>query len=111
MLYDKKRWEPKVVKPKPVLTGWRLILDKAADYIRDHGWTTRRYENDYGEVCILGALRNVNGYLNSSAEEAVEAELALERHVGNAVAHFNDKRGNTKRKVLATLRKAARKGL
>lgn len=32
------------------------ILDKAADYIEEHGWVRDTYQTRTGEVCVLGAI-------------------------------------------------------
>jgi hypothetical protein len=34
------------------------ILDRAADIIDDRGWCQNHFQNDLGEVCVLGALNH-----------------------------------------------------
>lgn len=112
MLYDKKRWEPKIdpqpdakPKAKPRLRGWRRTLWLAADYIRDHGWTRYQFQSSSGEVCMLGAIREV------APNGIITAEHKLRCFLKTSVDTFNDRPTTTKRMVLSALRRAAKKGL
>lgn len=111
-MYDKERWEPKIdpqpeakPKAKPRLRGWRRTLWLAADYIRDHGWTRLMMQRPSGEVCMLGAIREVAPIGNITAERKLRGFLK------QPIDIFNDRPTTTKRMVLSALRKAAKKGL
>ncbi len=106
MLYDKKRWEPKVAPDKPKLEAWQVALLKAADHLRDHGWVTGRMRDLEGRVCMLGAIHAVSP--NVLLHVSVEDHLA--DYLGMRITNFNDYKAKSKRQVLAKMRACARKG-
>ncbi len=112
MLFDKKRWEPKIpivkpvkAKPKPKLKPWQQVLRKAALYIKKHGWVRNVRRNYHGQVCVLGAIDSVT----ESDELRIRAANAFMRRVG-PVAYWNDKTAENAEQVIKELRAAARGG-
>lgn len=106
MLYDRKRWEPKMpvvtkprVKPKP----WQTVLRKAASYIKTHGWVRGTLSRG-DKVCILGAMRAVGGIGD------ITARTRFEQFVGCPTAHWNDNVAKSAAEVIRKLRAAAKRG-
>jgi hypothetical protein len=84
---------------------WRQLLLRAADLIENRGWCQHVFENPpWGGVCALGALNRAG-----TGPDYTMARTKLERHINNfSIPCWNDKRGQTKEKVLAAFRGAAR---
>lgn len=106
MLYDKKRWEPKVTKPKKPRQTWRTVLLKAAAYMKKHGWTRHRLENDEGVVCMIGAIKSVT----KSTMLQDTAINKLENHLYESVSFFNDSTAKNAAEVLGVFRTVAKQG-
>ncbi len=82
----------------------REILSKAADIISKKGWCQNDYSRPNGAVCASRAINDAAGGL-AHAHEAREAFL---KFIGrDSIAVWNDSKGQTKEKVIATLRDAA----
>jgi hypothetical protein len=97
MLFDPK-WEQRVA-----IEPWRQELLDAADYIETHGWC-RGMARMGSAVCAIEALVQVASNLD---EPHAWMRLAEHLQVGS-VADWNDRPGQTKANVVATMRAAAR---
>jgi len=81
-----------------------VLLD-AADYIVQHGWCQGLFEGAGGQVCAIGALRNVS----DEQEWAWAAAERLSEHVGyHRIPEWNDSPARNQHQVIAALRAAAR---
>jgi hypothetical protein len=89
------------------------VLDAAADVLERDGWTRHAYYRDTlwtGPVCAYGALyRATSGDAMRPGAYAAEAATALGREIGGSPISFNDRPGQTKRSVVAAMRRTARK--
>jgi hypothetical protein len=77
-------------------------LQRAADLIRKRGWCQRAYARVDGRLCMLGAINT----LPIGNPEAVKDHLKT--YLGTRIYTWNDRRGRTKRQVIAALERAAR---
>lgn len=106
MLFNPK-WEQKVT-----IAPWRQVLLDAADYIETHGWA-RGISQQGSAVCALEAI----GRCNDNGRDAAwhlsrlvgppNGELVIHRCY---VVTWNDRPGQTKANVVATMRAVARQG-
>lgn len=119
MLYDRKRWEPKIpivkpVKPRAKPELWQQVLRRAALYIKNHGWIRHRVRGSAGQVCILGALGRIRAGADGAAPvdggEVYEGQCRFERHVGTCTVDWNDRVATSAKHVIKELRAAARGG-
>lgn len=115
MFYDPK-WE------KPVIEPWRKALFDAADLLEKDGWTRIQFENKAGNHCAVGAINKVTigssydyGECNPIAKEAI-AKLRAEINRRwfslieyGRVTSWNDGMTRSKREVIRTMRRAARR--
>lgn len=120
MLYDPK-WEvdtPADIKLEP----WQEILLKAADILKERGWTQDAFTKRGGSVCLLGALNRADnlaadgcsvlkgsGRLGVQFTEArilAEAKIIENIYIGS-IPCWNDNDGRTKKDVLDVLYKVA----
>lgn len=91
------------------------VLDAAADYIDEHGWTQGRYRTPSGECCALGGLKRVLqiDYLRVEQGKAARAlAKAINAHgsaydPGGQISEWNDRFDQTAANVTATMRKVA----
>ncbi len=116
MLYDPK-WEEKINYVEP----WRTILLRAADIVRERGLAKHRLEDDFGHVCIHGAIRiaacghsNGSGGIGPKEIESCQAlcdylrQTGVENVYGYGAAEWNNEPGRTADEVIAALEGAAR---
>jgi len=81
------------------------ILLEAADYIEQHGWCQKVYQNGLGNACIMGALLRVAR--TTSGDGKIMSRLR--KYLGvTSLENWNDASGRTKEQVVAALRGAAR---
>jgi hypothetical protein len=81
-----------------------VLLD-AADYIVQHGWCQGIFQASGGQVCAIGALRNVA----DEQEWAWAAAEQLASYIGyHRVPEWNDSPARTSYQVIGALRAAAR---
>lgn len=78
------------------------VLDAAADYIDEHGWTQNVYEDEEGACCAMGGILRV-----SDPDSAYFAEDALQRHLGRTIVQWNDTADQTAANVTHTMREVA----
>lgn len=120
MLYDPK-WEvetPADIKLEP----WQEILLKAADILKERGWTQDAFTKPGGSVCLLGALNRADnlaadgcsilkgsGRLDScySPARALAEAKIIELICPGGIPWWNDNAGRTKKQVLNVLYKVA----
>lgn len=90
------------------------VLEAAADYMEDHGWTRGQFERR-GRVCLRGAISLVprGGISVSGAITKLERYLHLnymQDHIpsqGDIIVNFNDDRCKSKKQAVRILREAA----
>lgn len=96
-------------------------LYKAADHMRDRGWTQGTYMDEAGRVCLMGALflyskhdKGVCECSHCSASTAWAANIAstltehvTREHYGASVACANDTIITSQDEAIAVLEKAA----
>jgi hypothetical protein len=81
--------------------GQQLL--QIADYIEEHDWCQGAYRSSGGQVCILGAAREL-----FSDHDQTQGMLKLFEHLGNMnVDEWNDEEGRTKEQVIDKLREVA----
>jgi hypothetical protein len=86
----------------------KILLD-AADYIERHGWCQNVYANEFGNVCVMGALLHFVQWPDYPEGRAKEIMPRLTKYLGvTRVDNWNDAPGRTKEEVVAALRGAAR---
>lgn len=93
-------------KPVPVepIEAWRKALLDAAEYIRVHGWCQHVHRNSSGNVCAIGALKEVAAPIVESA-----AHMVMIRYLGSVpVSWWNDAPERTAEEVVEALLSAAR---
>ena len=86
------------------------VLERAADYIDQHGWCQDEYADDSGRVCAAGAISAIT---EGSPERF--APLSMRLALSNAVedlgftgiADWNDALGRTQAEVTAKIREVA----
>ncbi len=86
------------------------VLDRAADYIEQHGWCQGEFSKN-GAVCVSGAISRVLGVEFYRADNRVyDAKNAFARHLksDDPPCVWNDEDGRTQEEVIATLREAAK---
>jgi hypothetical protein len=132
MFYDPKWEKPAVVADEP----WRKVLVRAAEVIRERGWTRYELESARGSVCMLGALNMASFGVSEPPSwwttgvhadpkitlvvEQAQEKLAetLRRHVrkpingdedevSDQISTFNDDRCRSKQRVISLLLEAA----
>jgi len=79
------------------------VLDAAADYIDQHGWTQGVFDDDEGHVCVREAINRTA----PSILDAFRAASALMDAVGDGATNWNDADGRTQDEVTAKLREVA----
>jgi hypothetical protein len=72
------------------------------DYIEKHGWTQYTIEDEYGKVCLVGALDLALQPLNTIALTKCLKDLLQERWLSS----WNDEIGRKKEDVINLLNKA-----
>lgn len=87
------------------------VLQKAASYIAEHGWTQGHSVDSRGRVCLEGAILRVsrmqspcmfaNRWVLPVIEEQYPGELWTDAH------HWNDAYSRTQDEVITILEKAA----
>jgi hypothetical protein len=83
------------------------VLDAAADYIEQNGWTQNRSRNADGAVCAIGAIRYASGQYVPISRLGLAAVDAVESHLGRWICGWNDTPGRTRTEVVAKLREVA----
>lgn len=85
------------------------LLDAMADYIDEHGWTTKQFEDkDSGAVCIIGAYHRVYPDGPWMPEVGQRVQTAIMGVTGGfPAAIYNDYRATSKAEVVDTLLQAA----
>lgn len=81
------------------------FLEQTAIILETHGWCRRRYENNQGHFCTLGAMRKVGA---AAVGTAGDAKVALLEELDTDVASWNDEQRD-RRTVVRTLRRVARR--
>lgn len=96
------------------------LIEKAADYIDEHGWTQGCFVDREGRVCAYGALYAVSGEYSGGPftrpatvrggqlAMLVEAEL-LGIRAATPLAHYNDFLAKTKEDITGLFRRVATK--
>lgn len=90
-------------------------LRRTAQVLRERGWCQGEFASEYGECCVIGALRVAFGSLPTqlcmSGEDYYEARSALIAAVVDGeidcVADWNDTPGRTKDEVISALESTA----
>ena len=67
----------------------------AADYIREHGWTQGKLRDNYGRVCLIGAM--------GSMHICDLFAPAFHKHFGIGPVWFNDKECRSADDAIAAL--------
>lgn len=87
------------------------VLTAAADYLDAHGWIQGMSFAAYGGACAAGAIHRVVGNgkcLTDATRPPYTAAIeALQPYTDDGVVTWNDRRGQTKANVVATMRLAA----
>lgn len=84
------------------------VLDKAADYIAEHGWARRTFQTPAGEVCAMEAITRSSPNGDFSAHEAFTRYLRARKLTERGVVYFNDYVDDqTAENVIATMRACA----
>jgi hypothetical protein len=90
------------------------VLDKAADYIDEHGWCQKAMVDNDGRVCAIGAIRAAvcmeEGVMMpwvSTGHQALTAATHLAEAAYDGLDYWNDAEGRTQFDVTNLLRKAA----
>jgi hypothetical protein len=93
------------------------VLNKAADYIEEHGWARLAFETEDGKVCISGGINRACGSTDALLYDGHigwrpknEAREALTKHLGRNFVEWNDLVAQSADDVLHELRICA-KGL
>ncbi len=80
-------------------------LKKALAIIEKDGWCKGVYHHTNGSHCLAGAI----GLAEEDGPKIRRAEEALRKFTGDhSVVGFNDKRGQSKRNIIALLKKGIR---
>lgn len=99
---------PQEAKPLDEVAG-RLL--KAAQALREHGWSQKMYQERDGRMCAVGAIMFVDGHVPYSTEQASAGAMAaytrLQRVIGHTVQSWNDKPERTADEVIRALETAA----
>lgn len=114
MLYDPK-WEETTA---PVKEGWKIILQDAANILRQYGWVKNRVGNPVTGFCMVGAmLQAVAVREGSTLEGRLEhyinnpdyrkARKKLDRTVPVSSTYWNDSVACTVDQVIAKLEDTA----
>ena len=100
------------------------VLEDAADLIELVGWCQEDFEDEYGQVCLMGALNSVTMVRTTS--EGIEPHLLTARRhaeqllidhlglapvrptAGHPLPDWNDAEGRTMQQVLDALRETAK---
>ena len=107
---------------RPELDDVSLALLRAADYIRQHGWCRNRAKDEYGSVCVVGAIAESLDIHIGAPHFSVPIDF-VSNHVAMAawsrlndtppfsnfasVQEWNDKAAHSKEEVIAALEAAA----
>jgi len=78
------------------------ILNKAADYLMQYGWTQYNFVGEDGRSCCAYAA--IHCY---AKERTLGVVRRVERLTGESIVLWNDAPGRTLTEVVTTLRKAA----
>jgi hypothetical protein len=83
-------------------------LRRAAQIVRERGWTQGRYEEEDGRMCVEGAMSLAHGYQAPAGNCDVVADLfALRQVTLENVVDWNDAPERTAEDVIAALEAAA----
>ena len=89
------------------------IFNAAADAIERHGHCKMLMRNDFGQMCLLGAI---NFVVNGDALKSIVGEIntvkmldRLTPLVGGCPVHWNNVKERTQEEVISLLRVAAKK--
>lgn len=101
--------EPTAVPLEPRERTASDVLLAAARYIEEHGWCQGIERDHSGRVCVVGALRAVDGCRpgSSLSRPASAAWDRLDAMFGGYPAYWNDTPERTEAEVLSALRSAA----
>ncbi len=85
------------------------VLDDAADYIEQHGWTRNRMQV-FGRVCSVGAIAKIDmGSGGQAAQTALTGYLSDLLGEEISIVRWNDGRAKNTVEVLDTFRGAAKR--
>lgn len=103
-------------RPIETRKEWRIILNRAADIIDQHGLAKGTQRDSEGRFCIHGALnvalgRELNSYHGDfPGVEAIYRYLQSQGYTGcpTGFAYWNNEPGRTKEEVVHVLREASK---
>lgn len=116
--------EPEVIVtlPEPArdcqeLDAAGLVLERAANIIKQRGWCQGAFTDSYGRVCAVGALRLAAGGSITTGLTSIQIEVVLAAAIRllklvdageTNLAWWNDISGRTKEAVITAMQCAAR---
>lgn len=91
----------------------QTLWDRAAQVIRERGWTQHGFVDGNGSVCLVGALALAQGLSEQQllawhqgvtpAPDAIEGYGELREHLHESPVTWNDSRARTQEQVLEVL--------
>lgn len=105
-MYKDERFD--VVEAPVKLEPWQEQLLRAAQYIREHGWTRGRTKNSQtGQVCLAGAVIYSATTSDLGGENWKNIAPRLEAILGKHPVNWNDVDAKSGEEVISFLERAA----
>lgn len=84
------------------------LIDRAVAILKSRGWCQKQFENNLGEVCIIGALNRAcddpsDLMLEVFVIQRILARLGMHGESAFALGRWNDRASRTKEEVILAL--------